>query len=110
AQGGAAHAAGPTSWVRAMGRVTGAAPPDPEARRAIMPNEVKATVNLYLAGKLDQWFVLQDGKGVVFLLTASSTEEASAILSKLPLVQAHRMEFDLMPLGPLSPLRFAMGE
>ena len=105
-----ASAAVPTTKVLAIGRITSAAPADPEARRVIMPNEVKATINLYLAGKLDQWFVRQDGKGVVFLLNASSAEEATAMLSKLPLVQAHRMEFDLMPLGPLSPLRYVMGD
>ena len=110
AQATPTNSAVPTTKVLAIGRITTAAPIDPEARRAIMPNEVKATVTLYLAGKLDQWFVRQDGKGVVFLLNATSTEEATAMLSKLPLVQAHRMEFDLMPLGPLSPLRYLMGE
>jgi hypothetical protein len=46
---------------------------------------------------------------VVFLLNASSEDQAKQILSKLPLVQAGRMEFDLMPLGPLSPLRYLLG-
>jgi len=96
--------------VLAIGRITAGAPADPEARRAIMPAEVRDTVDLYLAGKLDQWFVRQDGKGVVFLLNASSEAEAREMLSKLPLVRAGRMEFDLMPLGPLSPLRYLMGE
>jgi len=54
--------------------------------------------------------VRQDGKGVVFLLNATSVEEATAMLSNLPLVKAKRMEFDLMPLGPLSPLRYLMGD
>ena len=98
----------PTTKVLAIGHITGGAP-DP-AMRAIMPNEVRDTVNLYLAGKLDQWFVRQDGKGVVFLLNATSVEEATAMLSNLPLVKAKRMEFDLMPLGPLSPLRYLMGD
>lgn len=110
AQAAPPNSAVPTTKVLAIGRITGAAPADPEARGAIMPNEVKATVNLYLAGKLDQWFVRQDGKGVVFLLNASSAEEAMSMLSKLPLVQDHRMEFEVMPLGPLSPLRYLMGE
>jgi hypothetical protein len=100
----------PTTKVLAIGHITAAAPADPDARRAIMPLEVRDTVNLYLAGKLDQWFVRQDGKGVVFLLNASSVDEATAMLSKLPLVQAKRMEFDLMPLGPLSPLRYLLGD
>ena len=100
----------PTTKVLAIGHVTGAAPTDPQARAAIMPSEVRATAQLYLDGKLDQWFVRQDGKGVVFLLNASSEAEARAMLSGLPLVKAGRLEFDLMPLGPLSPLRYLMGE
>jgi hypothetical protein len=97
----------PITKVLAIGRVIPG--PDPQAMRAIMPSEVKDTVNLYLDGKIDQWFVRQDGKGVVFLLNATSEDEARVMLSKLPLVQAKRMEFDLMPLGPLSPLRYLLG-
>jgi hypothetical protein len=97
----------PTTRVLAIGHIVPG--PDPQAMRAIMPNEVKDTVALYLDGKLDQWFVRQDGKGVVFLLNATSEDEAREMLSKLPLVQAGRMQFDLMALGPLSPLRYLMG-
>jgi hypothetical protein len=99
----------PTTKILAIGHITGGAP-DPAAMRAIMPSEVRDTVNLYLAGKLDQWFVRQDTNGVVFLLNATSVADATAMLSKLPLVQAHRMEFELIPLGPLSPLRYLMGD
>jgi hypothetical protein len=66
-------------------------------------------VTLYLAGRLDQWFVRQDTNGVVFLLNASSVSEANEMLAKLPLVHAKQMEFELIPLGPLSPLRYLMG-
>jgi hypothetical protein len=111
AQAAPANAAAvPTTKVLAIGRITAGAPADPEARRAIMPAEVRDTVDLYLAGKLDQWFVRQDGKGVVFLLNASSEAEAREMLSRLPLVRAGRMEFDLIALGPLSPLRYLMGD
>lgn len=117
AQGGPTAAAGstvtvpvPTTRVLAIGHVAGSGAPDPQAIRSIMPSEVRATVALYLDGKLDQWFVRQDGKGVVFLLNASSAAEAQAMLDKLPLVKAGRLEFELMPLGPLSPLRYLMGD
>jgi hypothetical protein len=96
----------PTTRVLAIGTVVGERN---AALRDTMPSEVRDTVSLYLDGKLDQWFVRQDGKGVVFLLNATSVEDAQAMLSKLPLVQAKRMEFQLMPLGPLSPLRYLMG-
>ena len=78
--------------------------------RQTMPAEVRDTVNLYLAGKLDQWFVRKDTSGVVFLLNAGSVDEAREMLAKLPLVESKRMEFDLIPLGPLSPLRYLMQE
>jgi len=99
----------PTTKVLAIGHLTGGAP-DPQAMRAIMPSEVRDTVNLYLAGKLDQWFVRQDTNGVVFLLNATSVADATEMLSKLPLVKAKRMEFELIPLGPLSPLRYLLGD
>ena len=93
----------PTTKILAIGRL--ASPLTPEQRRSIMPKEVPDTVKLYLAGKIDQWYVRQDGKGVVFLLNVTSTEEAHALLEALPLGKAKLMEFDLMALGPLNPLR-----
>ncbi len=63
----------PTTKILAIGHVV--APLTPEQRRSIMPREVPDTVRLYLAGKIDQWYVRQDGKGVVFLLNVTTTEE-----------------------------------
>jgi hypothetical protein len=59
----------------------------------------------YLAGKIDQWYFRTDGKGVVFIVNASTPEEAKDTLEKFPLGQAGLMGFDYIPLGPLSPLR-----
>jgi hypothetical protein len=42
---------------------------------------------------------------VVFIVNASTPEEAKNILEKFPLGQAGLMCFDYIPLGPLSPLR-----
>jgi hypothetical protein len=101
----------PTTKVLAIGHIVAiGGAPDPQAMSAIMPNEVRDTVNLYLAGKLDQWFVRQDTNGVVFLLNTTSVADATAMLSNLPLVKAKRMEFELIPLGPLSPLRYLLGD
>jgi len=93
----------PTTKVLAIGEVTH--PLTTEERATIMPHEVPDTVQLYLDGKIDQWWFRQDGKGVVFLMNVTSVEEAHALLEKLPLGQAHLMSFTLMPLGPLAPLR-----
>jgi hypothetical protein len=92
----------PTTKILAIGTLT--SPLTEDQRKGIMPQEVPYTVKLYLAGKIDQWYVRKDGKGVVFLLNLGSTEEARALLSQLPLGRAKLMSFDLIPLGPLSPL------
>jgi hypothetical protein len=43
---------------------------------------------------LDQWYFRTDGKGVVFIVNASTPEEAKNILEKFPLGQAGLMGFD----------------
>lgn len=93
---------GPTTRVLAIGRLTQGT--TREKMAPVMPKEVRETVQLYLAGKLDQWFVRRDQAGVVFLLNVSTVQEAHALLEKLPLGVQKLMEFDLIPLGPLTPL------
>jgi hypothetical protein len=80
-------------------------PMTPDDRAKIMPHEVHDTVNAYLAGKIDQWYFQNNGNGVVFIVNASTPEEAKNILEDFPLGQAGLMGFDYIPLGPLSPLR-----
>ena len=92
----------PTTKVLAIGSLNG--PLSQEQRKGIMSHEVPDTIKLYLAGKIDQWYVRQDGKGVVFLLNLSSVDQAKSLLDQLPLGQAKMMHFEFIPLGPLSPL------
>jgi hypothetical protein len=40
----------------------------------------------------------------MFLMTVNSIEEADALLKALPLGQANLLTFELMPIGPLTPL------
>jgi len=75
----------------------------------ILPNEVRETVNLYLDGKIDQWYSLQDRRGVVFILNVTDPTVAHEMLEKLPLGQTHLMSFELIPIGPLNPLRKLQG-
>ena len=75
---------------------------------AVMQGEVRDTVQLYLDGKIQQWFARGDGKGVVFLLDCKTVEEAKAILEALPLIRQNFASFEYMPLGPLSPLRLLL--
>ena len=94
----------PTTKILAISHSMGA-PMTAEQRATIMPHEVHDTVNAYLDGKIDQWYYQTDGKGVVFIVNASTPAEAKAILEKFPLGEAGLMGFDYIPLGPLNPLR-----
>src|SRR5215470_18853139 len=60
---------------------------------------------IYLDGKIDQWYSLEDRSGVVFILNMTDTQAAHAMLEELPLGKAHLMTFQLTPIGPLNPLR-----
>jgi hypothetical protein len=92
----------PTTKLLAIGSLTPNA--NAAALKPILPSEVRETVQLYLAGKLDQWFAKQDQTGVVFILNVTDPKEARELLEKLPLGRAGLMEFQLIPLGPLRPL------
>jgi len=98
-----------TTRILAIGHLT------PGTTRAtigpVMKQEVSDTVRLYLSGKIEQWYFRTDTNGgVVFILNCATVEEAHALLEKLPLGQHHYMEFDLIPLGPLSPLNILLQE
>ena len=71
----------------------------------LLPQEVRDTVILYLDGKIEQWWMQQDGAGPVFLMSAHTVDEARAQTAQLPLVKARMLEFDFIAVGPLSPLR-----
>ncbi|MDF5721557.1 MAG: hypothetical protein PUP91_13970 [Rhizonema sp. PD37] len=79
-------------------------PLTPEQREMYLPNEVPATLQIYLDGKMEQFWRRDNDAGVIFLMTVDTVEEADALLKALPLSQANLMTFDLMPIGPLSPL------
>jgi hypothetical protein len=96
----------PTSKILAIGSMT--SPDAAPAATKMMSQEVPATVRLYLAGKIDSWYVRKDTRGVVFLMNVSTVEEAHDLLEKLPLGVAGLMKFDLIPIGPLSPLNYLL--
>jgi hypothetical protein len=75
----------------------------------VMPSEVRATVRLYLDGKIRQWFQRSDGKGVVFVLPATTVADAQAIMQSLPLSQANLVEDEYVALSPLGPLAALLG-
>ena len=96
-----------TTKILAIGTINSGV--DVSKANVILPKEAQETVNLYLDGKIDQWYSLEDRKGVVFLLNATDTAVSHEMLEKLPLCQAHLMSFELIPIGPLNPLRRLQG-
>src|SRR6476661_5783631 len=72
---------------------------------AVMPAEIRETVQLYLNGKIREWYSRGDGRGVVFLLDTRDVAEAQAIMEGLPLAKQNLMDHEYMAVGPLLPLR-----
>jgi hypothetical protein len=81
----------------AIGTSTGMTP---EQRKEYMLSEITATMQLYLDGKIDQY----DRKGVIFVMTTASKEEAEILLKGLPLGVVGVLNFELIPIGPLRPI------
>ena len=77
----------------------------PQQIMTVIPEEIRATVKLYLDGKIRQWYSRGDGKGVVFLVDAKTEDEARALMETLPLAKEGLMDHQYIPLGPLMPLR-----
>lgn len=75
---------------------------------AVMPAEIRATVQLYLDGKIREWHAREDGKGAIFLLNTSEVAEASAIIESLPLSKENLLDHEYIPVGPLMPLRLLL--
>ena len=77
---------------------------------AVMPAEVRETVQLYLSGKIREWYSRGDGRGAVFLLDTRDVAEAEAIMDGLPLGKEDFMDHQYIAVGPLLPLRLLMAK
>ena len=75
---------------------------------AVMPAEIRQTVQLYLNGKIREWYSRGDGRGVVLLLDSTDVAEAQAIMEGLPLAKQNLMDHEYIAVGPLLPLRLLM--
>jgi len=75
----------------------------------IMPAEIRATVQLYLDGRIRHWYSRGDGKGVIFFLDSKTVDEAHAIIDALPLSKENLMNHEYVPVGPLMPLAGLLG-
>src|SRR5215813_584095 len=81
----------------------------PQQIMAVIPEEIRATVKLYLDGRISQWFSRGDGKGVIFLVDVKTEDEARALMETLPLAKEHLMDHEYIPVGPLMPLKALIG-
>src|SRR5499427_3000892 len=61
---------------------------------AVMPAEIRATVQLYLEGKIREWYAREDGRGAVFLLNTGDVGEAAAIMESLPLANENMLDHE----------------
>src|SRR5882724_3009748 len=75
---------------------------------AVMPAEIRQTVQLYLNGKIREWYSRGDGRGAVFLLDSRDVAEAHAIMEGLPLAKQNLLDHEYIAVGPLLPLRLLM--
>ena len=75
---------------------------------AVMPAEIRQTVQLYLNGKIREWYSRGDGRGAVLLLDTKNVAEAQAIMEGLPLAKQDLMDHEYIAVSPLLPLRLLM--
>jgi hypothetical protein len=68
---------------------------------AVMPAEIRATVQLYLAGKIRQWYSREDGRGGIFLLNTGDLAEAKSPMESLQLAKEGILDHEYIPVGPL---------
>jgi hypothetical protein len=81
----------------------------PQQIMAVIPEEIRATVKLYLDGKIRQWYSRGDGKGVIFVVDSKTEAEARALMETHPLAKEQLMDHQYIPVGPLMPMRALIG-
>ena len=74
---------------------------------AIMPAEIRATVQLYLDGKIREWYARRRS-GSRFSAEHERRHRRRSIMEALPLAKEHLVDEEYIPVGPLTPLRLLM--
>ncbi|HZP66707.1 MAG TPA: hypothetical protein VFB32_10380 [Rudaea sp.] len=77
---------------------------------AFMPTEIRATIQLYLNGKIREWYAREDGKGAIFLLNTVDVAEAESLMHSLPLAKERLLDHEFIPVGPLRPLALLLAD
>lgn len=75
----------------------------PEQFEKYIPHEAPHTLQLYLEGKIEQfWF--REKVGPIFLMNVDSLDDARSTLNSLPFVAEGLHTYELFPVAPLAPL------
>jgi len=82
----------------------------PDRILSVIPAEIRATVKLYLDGKIRQWYSKGDGRGAIFFIDADTVDEARSVIDTMPLSKEHLMDHEYIPVGPLMQLRALLGD
>src|SRR5947207_2030009 len=69
----------------------------PQQVMDVVPDEIQATVKLYLDGKIREWYSRGNGKGVIFLVEAKTEDEARSIMESLPLAKEQLLDSQYIP-------------
>ena len=75
---------------------------------AVMPAEIRETVQLYLNGKIREWYSRGDGRGAILMLDTKDVAEAHTLMEGLPLARENLVDHEYIAVGPLLPLRLLM--
>lgn len=89
--------------VFAIGTVS--TPASEDEKLKIMKTEVPETLQLYLTGKVEQFWGRQDKHGPIFLFDVESVDEAKQIIDAMPMVVGGIATYEYIPVGPLMVLR-----
>ncbi len=72
----------------------------PEQFALLLESEARGIWSLYQSGSIRELYFRLDRSEAVLILESVSVDEARNVLSRLPLVQAGLIQFELIPLIP----------
>lgn len=88
--------------IMAIGAIT--KPLSDEQREKVLSKEVPHTLQLYLDGKIEQFWFRQDRPGPIFLMNVENVDAAKAVIDHMPIVMEGIAAYEFIPVGPLAPL------
>ncbi len=101
--------AAPTTHVLVTLTMNPEVSPGPEIMN-MRQDEVRATLQLYLDGKITQWYRRGDLPGVMLIMNATSIPEAEALIDELPFHKANVTIAEYVELSPMTPLSVLLAE